>query len=90
MTAGEKEAKTSWAMQIVPVGAPITEIEVLLGGNVSPSIVVGVRGENGVVNFDIAAGGHPEWTNPVRILEDLREIAELGILAYTEEEESNG
>lgn len=86
----EREAKTAWSLQIIPMGAPITEIEVLLGGNVSPTVVVGIRGENGVVNFDIAAGGHPDWNNPVRIFEDLREIAELGILAYTEEEESNG
>lgn len=82
--------KTSWSLRVVPIGADIQEFEVLMGGNVSPTILVNISGENGVLNFDIAAGGHPEWTNPVRIFEDLRDIAELGITAYTEKEETNG
>lgn len=86
----DEGGKTSWAVRIVPIGSDIQEFEVLMGGNVSPTVVVNIGGENGVVNFDIAAGGHPEWKDPVRIFEDLREIAELGIAAYTQEEGTNG
>lgn len=87
---GEREQRTRWEMQIVPVGAPVQEFEFQVGGGISPVLAVSISTDEDVLVFHVVASGHPDWTGAREVFATLEQIVELGREAYPETEENHG